>query len=292
MKVSQSEFIQVRGLRYHIRRWGRPDAPQLFMLHGWMDVSASFQFVVDSLAQDWQVIAPDWRGFGLSQRGPADVYWFPDYLADLDAILQHYAGEESVNLLGHSMGGYVAGLYAGVQPQRINKLINLEGFGPAVSQPDQAPGRYAKWLEALRVAPVMHGYASEAAVAERLKKNNPRLTNARAVFLAHYWASETNPGKWEILGDPAHKLINPVLPKVDEMLACWRQIHAPVLCIEAEDTDMWRWMGGKDIMRSEIDRRIACLADARLVMIAEAGHMLHHDQPQLLALTIEQFLAD
>lgn len=291
MKASQSDFIQIRGLRYHIRRWGRPGAPLLFMLHGWMDVSASFQFVVDKLAQDWHVIAPDWRGFGLTQRVPADVYWFPDYLADLDAILRHYAGVDPVNLLGHSMGGYVAGLYAGVRPQRISKLINLEGFGPAITQPDQAPERYAKWLDELRDAPTMQSYPTQEAVASRLKKNNPRLTSERAGFLAQHWASESSSGRWEILGDPAHKIINPVLPKVEEMLACWRRISAPVLCIEAADTNMWLWMGGKDVMRDEIDRRVGCLGDARLELVADAGHMLHHDQPQLLALMIEQFLA-
>lgn len=290
MKNSQSDFIQVRGLRYHIRRWGAPDAPLLFMLHGWMDVSASFQFVVDELAHDWQVIAPDWRGFGLTQHGPADVYWFPDYLADLDAILKHYAGDEPVNLLGHSMGANVAGMYAGVRPHRIRRLINLEGFGLAITQPDQAPLRYANWLDALQTKPTMQSYPTQAAVAARLKKNNPRLTTARADYLSHYWASETEPGKWEISGDPAHKLINPVLSKVDEMLACWRRITAPVLCVEAAESNIWQWMGGMAVMRPEIDRRIACIDNVRFVTIAEAGHMLHHDQPQLLAAMIEEFL--
>lgn len=292
MKTSQSDFIHIRGLRYHIRRWGSPDAPLLFMLHGWMDVSASFQFVVDQLAQDWQVIAPDWRGFGLTQYGPADVYWFPDYLADLDAILLHYAGDEPVNLLGHSMGGNVAGLYAGVRPQRIRKLINLEGFGLGVTQPEQAPLRYANWLDALQLKPTMQTYPTQAAVAARLKKNNPRLTNARADFLSGYWASETSPGKWEIAGDPAHRLVNPVLPKVEELLACWRRITAPVLCVEAAETAIWQSWGGKEAIRAEIDRRMACINDVRFVSIADAGHMMHHDQPQLLAAMIEEFLAE
>ncbi|KAF3998272.1 alpha/beta fold hydrolase [Glaciimonas immobilis] len=292
MKPSQSDFIHVRGLRYHIRRWGSPDAPLLVMLHGWMDVSASFQFVVDELAQDWQIIAPDWRGFGLTQRSPAEVYWFPDYLADLDVILQHYAEDKRVNLLGHSMGGYVAGLYAGIRPERIRKLVNLEGFGPPVTQPEQAPGRYTKWLNELRLAPVMHAYPTQAAVANRLKKNNPRLTSERANFLVQYWASESSPECWEVLGDPAHKRVNPVLPKVEEMLACWRQITAPVLCVEASETNIWQWMGSIEAMRSEIDRRVANIKDARLVTIASAGHMLHHDQPRLLARTIEDFLSE
>src|SRR5690606_37160511 len=86
-RVSESLFFDIRGLRYHVRRWGRPDAPALLMLHGWMDASASFQFLVDALEGDWQVYAPDWRGFGETAWSDAPSYWFPDYLADLDRLL-------------------------------------------------------------------------------------------------------------------------------------------------------------------------------------------------------------
>ena len=108
---SVSDFVTVRGVQLHVRRWGRPDAPTLFMLHGWMDVSASFQFVVDALAGDWQVIAPDARGFGLSDwpvaRQGGGHYWFHEYLGDLDALVDHYAPAGEVNLVGHSMGANV-----------------------------------------------------------------------------------------------------------------------------------------------------------------------------------------
>ena len=99
MKPSRSEFISVRGLRTHVRHWGRQGAPVIFMVHGWMDVGASFQFVVDSLAGDWHVIAPDWRGFGQTERSGGDTYWVPDYLGDLDAMLDHYSPGAAVNLL-------------------------------------------------------------------------------------------------------------------------------------------------------------------------------------------------
>ncbi|RPI39895.1 MAG: alpha/beta hydrolase, partial [Betaproteobacteria bacterium] len=79
MKTSESLFVQVRGIRYHVRRWALPGAPKLFLFHGWMDVSASFQFLVDALLGDWDVYAPDWRGYGLTEWGKSDCYWFPDY---------------------------------------------------------------------------------------------------------------------------------------------------------------------------------------------------------------------
>jgi len=83
MTPSRTEFLTLRALRTHVRHWGREGAPKIFMVHGWMDVGASFQFVVDCLRGDWHVIAPDWRGFGLTDRAPGGTYWFPDYLADL-----------------------------------------------------------------------------------------------------------------------------------------------------------------------------------------------------------------
>ncbi|MBO9537510.1 alpha/beta hydrolase [Herbaspirillum sp.] len=288
---SRSEFLQVRGLRYHVRHWGDPGAPKLFMMHGWMDVSASFQFVVDALQGDWHVIAPDWRGFGLTERTHADSYWFPDYLADLDAILAHYAGDEPVDLLGHSMGGNVVTLYAGVRPQRIRRLINLEGLGLPSAKAEQAPGRFAQWMDEVRNRPLIRGYASLEEVAARLQKNNARLSDERAAFLAQHWAAQDADGLWQILGDPAHKQVSPILYRVDEMMACWSRIAAPVLWVEAKESDIWRFFGQHALMRDEIDRRIGFIPKVRVEMIGDAGHMLHHDQPEQLAALIEGFLA-
>lgn len=290
MTPSRSEFLTIRGLRTHVRHWGREGAPKLFMAHGWMDMSASFQFVVDALEGDWHVIAHDWRGFGLTERSGNDTYWFPDYFADLDAILDHYAPGEAVNLLGHSMGGNIVSVYAGVRPERIARLINLEGFGLPATRPEQAPGRYAKWLDEVKAPPVMRGYASLEDVAVRLQKTNPRLPADRAAFLAQHWAARNAQGEWDILGDPAHKMPGPLLYQVDEVLACWRRITAPVLWVEAEHTDMWRWMGPKEEARQEVDRRLAQLAKVTPRMMPDAGHMLHHDQPEILARMIEAFL--
>ncbi|MBR7746917.1 alpha/beta fold hydrolase [Undibacterium baiyunense] len=291
MKASRSEFIALRGLNMHIRHWGNPDAPKLFMVHGWMDVAASFQFVVDCLAQDWHLIAPDWRGFGLTEYPKVESYWFPDYVADLDAILLHYSPDQAVNLLGHSMGGNIAMLYAGVRPERIAKLINLEGFGMPMTQAKQAPGRYRKWLDELREVPSLRPYASLAEVAARLQKTNPRLSDERASFLAQHWSKENAQGLWELLADPAHKNSSPLLYHVDEVLECWQNISAPVLWVEANDTDIWRMIGSKQEARVEIDRRMQFIPQLQTKIVMDAGHMLHHDQPEVLAQMIEEFLA-
>ena len=289
MKSSRSEFLTIRGMQYHIRHWGDDDAPMLFMLHGWMDVSASFQFLIDALKRDWHVIAPDWRGFGLSEYA-AKSYWFPDYLADLDAILRHYSPEQPVNLLGHSLGANVAGIYAGVRSARVKKLIMLEGFGMPTTQPDEAPTRYAKWLTEVQANPHMRSYATSQQVAQRLQKNNPRLSDERAAFLAQHWAAKNDAGRWDIQADPWHKLPNPNLYRVEEIMACWQAVTAQVLWIEAKNSELLWPIEPDGEARAEIDRRVTHFRHVTKLMVENAGHMLQHDQPEMVAHALDQFL--
>jgi pimeloyl-ACP methyl ester carboxylesterase len=189
-RISHSEFVPIRNLQYHVRVWGEPapDKTPLVIVHGWMDVAASYQFVVDALSHDHYVIAPDWRGYGQTPSGGVDNFWFPDYLADLDFLLDHYAPHSQVNLVGDSMGGNVAMLYAGVRPERIRRLVNLEGFGMPATTPDEAPGRYAHWMDDLkklhRGELALKAYDTVGGVARRLMKTNPRLGADKANWLA------------------------------------------------------------------------------------------------------------
>ena len=294
-KASRTGFISLRQLNYHVREWGTPRPGQLplFMVHGWMDVSASFQFVVDAMKEDRHIIAPDWRGFGLTDVGDVDSFWYPDYLADLDALIDHFQPEGQIDLLGHSMGGTIVSMYAGVRPERIRKLINLEGFGMAASRASQAPGRYAKWLnqvKSLRNGGIgLRSYPDTEAVADRLIRTNPRLSTDKAQWLAQYWAKENADGLLDILGHPAHKIVNPYLFRVDEMLAIYRNISAPVLNVEASQNDLEKWWEGKYSL-DEFHERLQSITDFRSVTIADAGHMMHHDQPLDLAQLIEAFL--
>jgi pimeloyl-ACP methyl ester carboxylesterase len=288
MKPSRSHFVTIRGLRYHVRTWGEASHPVLFLLHGWMDVSASFQFLVDSFLRDWHVIAPDWRGFGLTEWA-REGYWFPDYYADLDALLKMYQSDTPVHLVGHSMGGNIAGTYAGLRPHRIAKLVTLEGLGMSRTKPDAAPKRLSDWLDAQIDAPRFAPYASFAELAARLKRNNPRLKDDQAAFLAHHWGHETESGTVELRSDPRHKAVNPYLFRVDEALACWRRITAPVLLVNGKDSHIPGWLKDKP---EQLAERKAAFRDLREAELDDCGHMMHHDQPARLARLIENFLAE
>lgn len=298
LKASRSEFVPIRNLNYHVRVWGEPDLARapLVLVHGWMDVAASWQFMVDALEQERWIVAPDWRGFGLTRAtGPApDSYWFPDYLADLDALLDHYAPDQAVDLVGHSMGGNVVMVYAGARPQRIRRLVNLEGFGMPATRPAQAPGRCAQWMDEVKALhrgeQALKAYDSPDAVARRLMKTNPRLAQDKADWLARQWAAPNAQGQWEILGDAAHKVVSAYLYRVDEALEMHRHITAPVLSVTASDDSLSQWWKGRFTL-AEHHERLRAVPHLDNAVVNDAGHMLHHDQPRVLAQIIEDFLA-
>ena len=287
MRHSESLFFDIRGLRYHVRHWQGSAERRMVLLHGWMDVSASFQFLVDALSQDWDVYAPDWRGYGLTAWSGSDNYWFPDYIGDLDALLDRIQPEAPVNLIGHSLGGNVGGLYAGIRPERIARFVNLEGFGMPATKPEQAPKRYVRWMQELREAPRLRPYASYAELADRLQKNNPRLKRERAEFLARHWGKDAEGGGVVLRSDPAHKLINATLYRLDEARACWERVTAPVLWIDAAESETVTRMR---LSAADLAERRGAFRNLRHQTIKDAGHMLHHDQPEQVARLIEDFL--
>ena len=291
---AQSYFIAARGLRHHVQIWGTPaqvsaERPLLVLAHGWMDVGASYQFVVDAMAPHRAIAAIDWRGFGRTAVPPTDSYSFHDYLGDLDAVLDALSPAAPVDLLGHSMGGNIVMIYAGVRPTRVRRLVNVEGFGMPETRAEQAPRRLTQWLDELKTPQSLRPYASLADVAARLQKNNPRLSGPRAAWLAAHWAERRRDGLWHVLGDPAHRRVNPVLYRKDEVLESWKLIAGPTLWVEGDETDPARWWGHR-YPRSDFESRIAVVPNLQRERIAQCGHMVHFDQPEALAARLEAFL--
>ncbi|RXZ45350.1 alpha/beta fold hydrolase [Crenobacter cavernae] len=284
-RPSTSAFLELNRHRHHVRVWqGAADAPTLFLLHGWMDCSASFQFLVDALPAGWTVVSFDWRGFGESDWNVGG-YYAPDYLADLDALLEHFSPRAPVWLAGHSMGGMVAMLYAGIRPERVARLASLEGFGLPATQPEEAPGRYARWLRETRAAPVFGPLESMDRLAERQIERNRHLTRERARFMAEA-LTVADGGALRYRADPRHKMVNPVLYRLEEAKACWRRIAAPVLWLIGGDT--WDHPMAKGVFAT-LDERRECFADLEEVTVENAGHMLHLEQPEATAKALAAF---
>ncbi len=281
----RSRFHEVRGVRYHVNEWGDSDAPLLVLAHGWGDCGTSFQFLVDELKENWFVVAPDWRGFGQTFCR-THGYWFPDYVADLDELLNLYQPDEAVRLLGHSMGANIVGLYAGSLPERVAAFVNVEGFGLPDSDPANAPANFRRWIEKGRSMPAYKPYAEFSELAKKLNERSPAMSIEKAMFVAQLWAEKSAAGVVEIRADPAHKLPNAVQYRRAEALACWSQIEAPVLQIVGENTAFNEaaraWMAPADAAQFS--------PQAETTVIANAGHMVHFEQPAKLATALEGFL--
>lgn len=277
----RSRALQVRGMAYRVHEWGEPRHPALLMLHGWGDCGASFQFTVDALQRDWYVLAPDWRGFGDSAHNTG-AYWFPDYVADLDALLTALSLPAPYRLIGHSMGGNIAALFAGAFPERVGALVNVEGFGLPDSDPTDAPARYRKWVEAVRDRREHPGYADIDELVERILQRSPRMPRQRARFVAEQWSAPDAAGRWHLKADMAHRWPNAILYRRAEARACWQQVTAPTLLVSGTATDF---------TGAAASWRDPDYPHARHVRIDDAGHMVHFEQPAALAREIESFLA-
>ena len=286
-RASRSRVHELNGVRCHVRTWGDPAHRPLFLLHGWMDVSASWQFLADALDAPRYLVAPDWRGFGDSAWCTGG-YWFPDYLRDLEALLRIYQPDGAVDLVGHSMGGNAACLYAGTRSQHVARLVTLEGFGIRRQDTAQAPDLYAKWLDQQQPGSPPRPYADFRSLARRLRMNNPRLDEEQAAFLARHWGIEQDDGRVRLRADPRHRDVNPVLYRLDEAMACWRRIEAPTLWVEGSASDYRAYLAESD-GDPELRARKACFSGLRCLTL-DAGHMLHHDQPQRLAQELNEFL--
>jgi pimeloyl-ACP methyl ester carboxylesterase len=287
-RVPRHETVRIRGLDIHLTRWGPelsgPAAP-VFLLHGWRDTGDTFQFMVDAFERDWPLVALDWRGFGRSEWSK-EGYWFADYLGDLDALLDQLSPGAPASLIGHSMGANIAGLYAGVRPDRVRCLVNLEGFGLPRTSPTQAPARLRKWLDELKSPLKLKNYDSFEQLAHIIRARYPRFSEGQAAFVASAWGELDADGRVRLLGDPRHRWVNPVLYKREDAEACWREVRAPTLLIMGAESVHLGRLGAYGSMAAFS----ALMPGFEFAQVAGAGHMLHIEKPDLVAPLIEAFL--
>ncbi len=284
-KISATGHLQVRGLRYQLRYWGDPSAPLLLCLHGHRDGSATYQFVIDALKRDWRIVAPDWRGHGGTEWCPQG-YYFQDYLADIDAIIDHVSPDQPVAMLGHSLGGNIANVYAGVRPQKVKRIASIDGFGLRPRDFRETPEHLDAWLTSWRSEPKARFYPDLASMAARLVAANKRLSGERALFLAEHTSRRADQSfAWSF--DPAHQRPFATVYRVDEWAACWKRIEAPVLWIAAGDRFQRMDREGE----GGFEWRFAHLRHGDWTQVAETGHNIHHDRPDELARIIEDFFA-
>jgi pimeloyl-ACP methyl ester carboxylesterase len=294
MSEPRSHFIDNRGLKIHYLESGEPDGKPLLLIHGWRDHARSWNYFVNAVqeksAKPLWIVAPDCRGHGDSDWvSTGGYYHFPDYVHDLDCVI-HSLDVNSVNLVGHSMGGTVSFLYAGTFPQRVKKLALVEGIGPLGMTFSDAPLRMEKFLTDMRgiregttVEFASFEYPSLAEAAKRFHKANPRLDAERAFQLTRWGMRRIDNGKWIWKFDPLHRSTSPQPFYVEQAIEFYRRIQCPVLVIQGKES--------RQTVRPDMQRRLDAIKDYRRIDIDRAGHMVHQDNPEALAKEITDFLS-
>jgi pimeloyl-ACP methyl ester carboxylesterase len=285
-KASRCETFSVRGLAYNVRRWGREGAEPLMLLHGTQDSSSTFQFVVDRLKGEWDIFAPDWRGHGYSDWAIGG-YWFHDFIADLDNLRRQLFQDRAIPIVGHSLGGNIAGIYAGLRPKHVSHVVSLEGFGPLLNAvPTEAKTVLRKTLDGAEGARGHSAYATLSDAAQRLMQANPRLQRPEAIFLAMHSTRPGQDAKRRWLFDPAHQKTIPTLRSLEEWYSIWSDIEAPICWLASTDLRPNAPTNFPEVM----EQRAAAMRVARRLTLPDTGHNIHHDAPDVVAVAIEQFI--
>lgn len=276
-----NSFISQR-LRLNYVDWGNPDAPPLLLVHGGRDHARSWDWVAEELRDDWHIIAPDLRGHGDSAWSPDGNYEMSAFVYDL-AQLIHQLNLAPVSIIAHSMGGNIATRYAGLYPENVRKMVNIEGLGlsPKMQAERDAIGiqkRFREWIEDKRNAAgrTPKRYPNIEAAYERMKAENSYLTDEQARHLTVHGISRNEDGSWSWKFDNYLNIWAIFDMPREDLFAIWQSVTCPMLMMYGADS----WASNP-----EKDGRIVHFPTAKVVEYENAGHWLHHDQ-------FDRFMAD
>ena len=285
----RERFIDANGLKHHVLEWDNDASDTtVVLLHGFLDLSWSFARVAARLMANYHVIAPDFRGHGDTQWvGAGGYYYFPDYILDLVRLLPELT-RERVYIVGHSMGGTVATYYTGLFPDRVQKLVLLEGIGPPADDPMTAPNRvleHLRTMDNLRARKPRVLSSLDDAV-ETLAHIYPRADNEHLRELARHAtrpATEGPTGSLQWKYDPLHRTRSP-MPFDERVFAAFiRRIACPVLLVDSAD---------RNASGSSNPARQALYTTAVKRVLPDSGHMMQLDQPQAVAEMVLEFFVN
>jgi len=274
-------------LRLHYLDWGNPDAPPLVLVHGGRDHARSWDWVVERFRDRWHIIAPDLRGHGDSQWSQDGGYAMPGLIYDL-AQLVHQRQLAPVTLIGHSLGGNIATRYAGIYPGKVRRLVSIEGLGLS---PTAMAERLAKplaermraWIEAQRglAARQPRRYDSIKDAVARMQAANKHLPLEQANHLTRHGVNQNEDGTYSWKFDPYLHVFPPIDLPVAEVERLWAEVACPTLLVYGKES----WASNP-----QEDGRARHFKNARVVMVENAGHWVHHDQTDYFVETVREFL--
>lgn len=280
-----SHFFYSHRLKLQFWDWGTEGKPALILVHGGLDHARNWDWVARHLRQDFHVYALDLRGHGNSAAAPGALYSVAEHVLDLSALIDIIG--QPVSLIGHSLGGIITLMYAGIFPERVRKAVSIEGWGlpPGHKVHKPASERMRRWIESVRSAEKREPrsyHALDDAVA-RMKEANPHLTDDMARHLTLHGTNWQSDGSLVWKFDNHARIFSPFGHDLADLKQVLGQITCPVLLfwgLESWATD------------PQLDGRLDTLRDYRMVKVPAAGHWVHHDQLDVFLRETESFLAD
>jgi pimeloyl-ACP methyl ester carboxylesterase len=284
-----SHFYVSQRLRLHYVDWGNEGAPALVLVHGGRDHARNWDWVAREMRREWHVVAPDLRGHGDSAWAYGSNYAIADFVLDL-ANLVDALGEERITLIGHSLGGAVSLMYTGVHPERVRKLVAIEGLGPPPALLERMRTRkpwerMQDWIKQTRelAARQPRRYPSLEAAAARMREENSFLSEEQARHLTIHGVNRNEDGTFSWKFDNYVRSFAPYRFDVEDMRALWARVECSTLLVRGADS----W--ASDPVK---DGRIEPFRKARAITIPKAGHWVHHDQLDAFLSAVRSFLAE
>lgn len=281
----ESRYYVSQRLKMHYLVWGDESKPPLILIHGTRDHARSWDRTAQALADRYCIYVPDLRGHGDSGWALGGDYSIIDYALDIHA-LGEAIGREPYTIIAHSLGGGVAGQYAGAFPEKVKRLITIEGLGRwGWGRETQRPAhvRMRTWVESMRKleARELHTYPSLESATARMVAANRRLSPELARHLTETGVREADGGYvWKF--DNYTHAGSPYEFNMEDARDLWNQIRCPILIIWGEES----W-GARD---EKIDT--SAFHNFRYAKVANAGHWVHHDQFDVFIGLVTDFLAE
>ena len=284
MTASERTFEVSPGLVLAARVHGPEDGAPLLALHGWLDNAATFDGLAP-LLPGRRIVALDFAGHGLSGRRVGAPYHFIDYVGDAAGVVD-LLGWSTFDVMGHSLGAGVAALLAGAWPDRVRRLVLLEGLGPMTDDEARAPERMREALNAesearRRGAGPRTGYADAEHVAQRLASAvMMQVASARTLLRRGLVALAGGRVDWRADGGSL-RLPSRLRMSTAQVAAYLRAITAKTLLVRAEP--------GMPADESYFAGRAAQISDLTWARLP-GGHHVHLDDPAAVAAVVAPFL--
>jgi len=279
-----SHYFYSQRLKLHYVDWGNATKPPLLLVHGGRDHARNWDWVAHALRDDFHIIAPDLRGHGDSQWAVGGSYSLVDYTLDVAQLLDALQ-LFPITIIGHSLGGSIALQYTGTYPDRVKKVVAIEGLGPPPGLIKERPAqkRMQEWIVEMQALSRRHPhrYASLDEAIERMRDANPHLSPEKARHLTIHGSYRDEDGTYLWKFDNYVRAASPYLFNMREARELWSDITCPTLLIRG--TESWA-------SDPNVDGRASAFRDATVVNIEKAGHWVHHDQLDEFLTVVRKFL--